>query len=896
MMLKKIASLFFIFILLCLVTTLFSADILNAAYHSEFIAYQHPSKKGDTFVTLKNGLTVFIRRTTVSNVLSARIMVKAGSIYEPPLSGLSHYLEHVVSGGSTREFSEEEARKILEKLGGATNASTSYNTTQYYITTSSKFWRDAVNLLLSYVHDCSFNPREVEREKGVILQEFNLGENSPSRQLWYLFFETAYTKHPVRYPVIGRKEIFAKQTRDNLINYYKKIYQPSRMVLVVVGNVNPENLLSFVIEKTKNWEDKPFAEPSFPAEPIPATPRKVVKRIRFLKQPRAMIGFPSVSLFNEDMYALDVLAYILGGYKTSRLVEQVKEKLNLVTSISAFNWTPSFTHGQFIISVAYNPGKWKETLSAIRQTISQIKNKGIKASELEKVKKQVIANHIFGNETASEQSSSLASSFIETGDPYFDDAYVENIKEIKVEDVIRVARKYLNWNHVVIARVLPYKETKKESRNINNHSKQNNIKPHIEVLPNGLKAIICKYGHLPIVTVQLYGIGGQLIEPENKAGIAHLTASLLKSGTKKHSRNQIIDAIESIGGEIDTGSGRNTYYVSIDVLKEDLDIAIDVLSEILTSSIFPENEVKKEKFNTLSAIKRAKENWQRELILLFHQNYFNSHPYKRSILGTTESISSITRKDIVNFFKNTVIPNKAVIAIYGDVDIARTSKILKRKLGLWRKEVKKQVTIKVPREVRPDSIGKTISIKNKKSASGIFIGTAGIDIYDKRRPVLDILDAVLSGIQYPSGRLYEALRGGSNNLVYVIHAFPFYGINAGYFGVIAQTSPEKLSKVKAIIFDKLKEISEKPISRGELEEAKNMIMTMKHISMESTEAQASNAAINELLGLGWNYDQKYYKALKEIVPEDVLKTARELFKYWLTIQTVPENFRSSPAK
>ncbi len=895
MMSKTTKAFPFIPVLFLLALTLFYGKIAQARYQNDFIAYQHPSKAGDTFVTLKNGLTVFIRHTPESNVLSARIMVKAGSIYEPPLSGLSHYLEHVVSGGSTKEFSEEEARKILEKLGGATNASTSYNTTQYYITTSSKFWRDALNLLLSYVHDCTFNPQEVKREKGVILQEFNLGENSPSRQLWYLFFETAYTRHPVRYPVIGRKEIFANQTRDNLINYYKKIYQPSRMVLVVVGNINPSELLSFVIEKTKGWKDIPFAEPSFPVEPIPATPRKVVKKVKFLKQPRAMIGFPSVSLFNEDMYALDVLAYVLGGYKTSRLVEYVKEKLNLVTSISAFNWTPSFVHGQFIITAAYNPGKWQETLSAIQQTISQLKDKGITKSELEKVKKQVIAAHIFGNETASEQSSSLASSFIETGDPYFDDAYVENIKRVKVEDVIRVARKYLNWDHVVIARVLPYGKAEKTPEAINNQQKEGNTKPYIEILPNGLKAIICKYGHLPIVTVQLYGIGGQLIEPKNKAGISHLTASLLTSGTKKHSKTQIIDAIESIGGEINAGSGRNTYYISIDVLKEDLNIAIDVLSEILTSSTFPENEIKKEKFNTISAIKRAKENWQRELILLFHQNYFNSHPYKRSILGTVKSVSSITREDIVNFFKNTIVPNKAVIAIYGDVNITHVSKILKQKLSSWKKS-KNHIAIKVPREVSPKNHEKTISVKNEKSASGIFIGTAGIDIHDKRRPILDILDAVLSGIQYPSGRLYEALRGRNNNLVYVIHAFPFYGINAGYFGIMAQTSPEKLSRVKAIIFDKLKEISEKPISQDELEEAKNMIITMKHISMESAEAQASNAALNELLGLGWNYDQKYYKILQGVASEDVLKTARELFKYWLAVQTVPENFRSSPAK
>jgi len=106
---------------------------------------------------------------------------------------------------------------------------------------------------------------------------------------------------------------------------------------------------------------------------------------------------------------------------------------------------------------------------------------------------------------------------------------------------------------------------------------------------------------------------------------------------------------------------------------------------------------------------------------------------------------------------------------------------------------------------------------------------------------------------------------------------------------MAQTTPENRERVCAIIFDKLKELQQKPLSREQIQVAKDMILTMKTISLQSIEAQARNSAINEVLGLGWNYDAKYRDSLKEVSPLDVLKLARKLFSKWLLVQTIPQD-------
>ena len=152
------------------------------------------SKPGDLFVVLKNGLTVLIRSQTESDVVSAQVFVRAGSIYEGKYltAGISHYLEHVLSGGSTRSFTETEAKERLERFGGATNASTSFDRTVYYINTSTEHWKEALDLLLSYVSESTLDPQQVLREKAVIQQEIKMGENNPGSELWKLFMKTAY--------------------------------------------------------------------------------------------------------------------------------------------------------------------------------------------------------------------------------------------------------------------------------------------------------------------------------------------------------------------------------------------------------------------------------------------------------------------------------------------------------------------------------------------------------------------------------------------------------------------------------------------------------------------------------------------------------------------------------
>jgi zinc protease len=844
-----------------------------------------PSKPGDTFVQLRNGMTVLIRENHASRVVSTQILVKTGSIYEDNyfFGGLSHYLEHVVSGGSTRSFTEAEAQKTLKSLGGASNAYTSYDQTAYFINTTGEHYRAALKLLFSYVSESLLAPTEVVREKAVIQQEFKLGETNPRRQLWQLFARTAYLNHPVRHPVIGYEDVFVTISREDLLDYYRQRYTPQNMVVTIVGDVQAAEALKAVLELS-NKIVRTFNPPVvIETEPTQTTARWAEKSFPPARLTTMMIGFHTVPLNHPDLYPLDLMAIILGQGRSSRLYLDLKDEKNLVLSVSASSWTPSYAPGLFSFSFSLDRDKVQPTLAATWEEVARIKKNLVKKSELDKAKRQIIADFTFSKQSASGMASSLASSFASTGNPYFDSLYVERIKAVSREDVRRVAQTYLSRQASTVAILSPPRNQVKEAEAVLPRT-AGRIKK--VTLDNGLILLMKRNPAVPIVNFQVFGLGGQRFEPENLNGIGSFTMELVTKGTRSRSKRDIAETIEKLGGSLDAGSGRNTYYASLAVLKDDVETGLELLADVLQNPSFPEEEIEKQRADTLLAIRRLDENWQNEVARVFRQHYYRQHPYRNDIIGTEETIKSVNRGDIMNFYQHTVMPNNAVLAVFGDIEPEEMAKKVKSALGKWRPG--KVVEPVVPDAVAPLTANEQVRKKTEKVSAAIYLGTNGVTLKDPERPTLDVIDAVLSGIGYPSGWLQEALRGGDRSLVYVVHAFPSSSIEAGHFGIITQTTMANYEKVVEIILEKLKQIRQKPLDPEELATAKDMVVTMHEMSLETNGAQARSAAVNEVLGLGYDWDDRYPELVEHVSAEDVITVARRLFQHHLLVSAIPE--------
>jgi zinc protease len=286
------------------------------------------------------------------------------------------------------------------------------------------------------------------------------------------------------------------------------------------------------------------------------------------------------------------------------------------------------------------------------------------------------------------------------------------------------------------------------------------------------------------------------------------------------------------------------------------------------------------------AIQRLDEHWPTEITRLFKRHYYRKHPYRNDVIGSAKAVESFSSKDMRGFYGSIMMPNNSVLAIFGDIDPETLTSKAEKAFEDFQPGILEQPIV----EMESQNIiqDETFEIFNEKTSAAILVGYNGLTLADRDRPVVDVLDAIVSGIRYPSGWLHDALRGGDKSLVYVVHAYPAFGIDGGYFGVMAQTTLDNYEEVIKIILDKMALMQDTEVDSTTLERAKNMCITTHEIGLERIASQASSALLNEILGLGHDYVGKYPDLIQRVSAGDILRVAKKLFSHHLIVTTKPK--------
>ena len=499
-----------------------------------------------TLATLSNGLTVIVQENHASPVATVRCAVKnTGSAYEGKNlgAGLSHVLEHVVAGGSTIHRDEKEIEKIVDTFGGATNAFTSNDMTSFFIDCPAKNTLKAIELIADAMQNVKFVPAEFERELKVVRRELADDEVDRRHKIWNLLQHTIYTVHPMRHPVVGYLDVLNATKNQTIIDFYHERYIPNNQVFVVAGDVKTQEVLD---EVAKQYACTPHGRETyipFADEPEQLSPREAVCEMEGATYDM-VFAWPTVKLSNPDLFALDVAANILGEGESSRLVENLRNQKQLVLSASAESETPHDVAGFFAVMAVSRPETWEKASEEILREAYRLRDELAGPEELAKAKKQKAAELVFSRQSIKQQADGLARNYITTGDPLFDKVYVEGIQKVTAEQVRDVARRYFvpqRLNRIIIAPLggAP-KSAKAESKSVEG-------KIRLEKLPNGLRVLVKRDAHLPLVNIQAVVLGGSLADDEKTAGRADLVGDMLDRGTADHSARQIAEYFDSIG-------------------------------------------------------------------------------------------------------------------------------------------------------------------------------------------------------------------------------------------------------------------------------------------------------------------------------------------------------------
>jgi len=810
--------------------------------------------------TLDNGMRVVLEERHTTNFVSIQAFVRAGSIYEDEYigSGISHFVEHMLFKGTKKRKPKEIANEI-EKEGGKINAFTSFDKTVYQITIPSSSLYIAIDVLKDALFSPEFPEDELIKEKDVILKEIETRDNSPSSFLLRSLFLSAYITNPMKYPIIGYKGLFKKLEREDLINYHKKMYIPSNIVIAACGDFKENVLLNKIKRVFGNIERGREKTLAIPDEPPQVSTRKFYEE-RDTDLAYLNIGFHIPQINHPDIYALDLLSIILGQGRTSRLYRSLREDKGLVSSISSWITTGQFP-GLFVISGEASPVNIGIVEKEILYEIERIKKDGVSKEELSNAARKIIADIYSQHETIEKRGYDLGASLLSTGNPYFSDDYIKNIKNVKPSKIMDVSKKYLNQNNMTIARLSPTTLEKKEEKIA---YKERGIKKG--GLPNGLTYLISPSNIKGLVSI--YGLfkGGRLVEHEGCEGISNLTASLLLKD-----KEGLIKKIESYGGSISAYGGRNSFGISISILPEGLNDGLLILKEIVEKPGFNEEEIEKEKKRVILSIKARGDSLFLSCFDTFLKTLYKVHPYRICELGTRESIGSITKKDILSFYEDRIMPNNMVLTVFGDIDLKKTEESIKNTFkGLRQRRFYRPKPFFEP----PLEENRKLVIENKKfHEAGIMMGFLGARITDSDRFPLELICSIL-GRQ--GGRLFNSLRE-EEGLVYYSEVFNVFGIDPGAFIMYAETSGENIERVLEKMEREITRLKDEEISIRELNAAKAYLIGEYEARYEDNSQYGFEAGLCELYGTSFEEIERYKEKINGIDGGLIKKVAEKYF-------------------
>ncbi|MBI4946939.1 MAG: insulinase family protein [Bacteroidetes bacterium] len=864
---------------------------------------------------LSNGMIIVIHEDHSDPIVYTDVTYHVGSNREQVgRSGFAHFFEHMMFQGS-EHLGKGEHFKIVSDAGGTLNGSTNFDRTNYWEIVPSNylektFWleSDRMGFLLDSVTVTKFeNQREtVKNERG---QNY---DNRPYGLSFEKTLEALFPYgHPYSWSTIGYIEDLNRVDVGDLKRFFLRWYGPNNAVLTVAGDVNPAEVVKLA--------EKYFG--SIPRGPEVKNIEKktaVLDKDRYISYednirfPMLMVTFPSVPSYDKDEAPLDALASILSDDKNSIFYQNfVKKQVAYDANVSNFS---SEVAGMFLVSVRSMPDKTLPQMdSLIHASLAEFEKRGVTEDDLKKYKANYESSTINSLNSVRGKGTQLAAYQTFTGNANQIKIDMERYMKITKEDVMRVYKQYIKNKSAVYLSVVPKgnpnavdkpnsfetpkrnPEDGKESAEYKNlsynkakDSFDRNKRPEAgsnpvvkvpdfwtENFPNGLKTIGMKNDETPTVNITVSMEIGHRMDALGKAGLSYLTANLMNESTKMHSAEQISDMLSRLGSAVSVNTDDEEITMSISSLTKNLDATLKIADEMLFQPKFDKEDFDRLKEEQLQTI-----NNQSTQPVVIANNvykkvlYGKTHILSTPVIGTKESVATLTLEDVTNFYAKNFSPSIAKVVVAGDV----TKESVLPKLAFlksWQtKEVQKTEQPPIP------TIEKTkIYFVNKDNApqSEIRIGYIAMP-YDA------------TGEYYKSMLMNYVLGGAFNSHINMNLRETkgwTYGVRSGfsgnkYAGPFTASGGIKSNATDSSVVEFMKEIKNFTaigITSEELQFVKNSIGQQDALRYETNGQKAGFVKRILEYNLSKDFVDKQQEILKAITKQDIDELAKKHLPY-----------------
>ena len=410
-------------------------------------------------ITLKNGLRIILVPQKSSQTVTVLVLVGTGSKYEKKdISGISHFLEHMFFKGTKERPSPLDVAQTLDEVGGMYNAFTSQEYTGYFAKVASGHF----NLALDWVSDIFLNStlpkKEIEKEKGVIIEEINMNYDNPMSYIQTLWLRLLYGDQPAGWDIAGTKEVVSKITRKRLLDYRKRQYVAEKTVVAVAGNFREEvaeRALKRYFSRTKTG--RPMKKPEVVEK---QNSPNVLVHFRQTDQSHLCLGVRAFNLFHPKRYTQEVLAVILGGMMSSRLFQKIRTELGIAYYINAVSEVDPDT-GTLFTQAGLDNKNLEKGILAILDEYKRISQEKVPPRELKRAKEYIKGKTSLSLEASDARASFYAAQELLENRILTPEEIFRKIDRISQEDILELASEIFKPERLNLALIGPFKNKEK---------------------------------------------------------------------------------------------------------------------------------------------------------------------------------------------------------------------------------------------------------------------------------------------------------------------------------------------------------------------------------------------------------------------------------------------------
>lgn len=813
---------------------------------ASMVSKKDPGSNSVLRATLKNGLRVIIIKDNLAPVVTTEINYLVGSNEAPEgFPGTAHALEHMMFRGS-KGLSANQLADISASMGGDFNADTRQTVTQYFFTIPSEDLDIALHIESLRMRSILSTDSLWSNERGAIEQEVAADLSNPSYVVYTKLLKALYKGTPYAHDALGTRPSFDKTTGKMLKDFHDTWYAPNNAILVIAGNINPQQTLDKV---KKLFGDIPSKKlPEKPSANLQSVQPDTLHSGTDLPYGLSIISFRMPGTNSPDYPAAEILADVLSSQRANLygLVPQGKALYAGFQFSSMKETGMGYAIGVF--PKGANPRKLSDNMQGV---ISDYMKKGLPADLVEAAKRHEIADAEFQKNSISGLANVWSEAVAVDGKDS-PQAELDELKKVTVDDVNRVARKYLDFNHAVYAALTPEESGKPVSHQSFGGSEsfapknpkpvelpswaknamgklkapKSIVNPTVYHLKNGLKLIVQPESISNTVSV----IGrvkhnGDLQAPKGKEGVGSVLDQLFDYGSTSLDRLAFQKALDDIGANESAGTG-----FSLEVLTKDFNRGVRLLSDNILHPGLPANAFRVVQMQTARQVAGE----------LNSPHYLTSRALTKALVpandptlrqATPQTVDSLSLNDVKSYYSDVFRPDMTTIVVIGNITPPEARTVIEKYFGNWTASGAKPET-----ELSPIPLNKpaTTHVPDKSRvqdnvtlAENLNIKRDNPDYY-----ALQLGNHVLGGGFYAT-RFYKDLRENSGLVYYVGSSFSI-GKHRARYEVNYACDPPNVTKARAIIVRDLKQMQNEPVTDKELNQAKSTVLRDIQLSESST--------------------------------------------------------------